>query len=133
MYTNEEIYAQFVASGLSIKAFHARYYQHVEFEAFRHRMKRVKQKQREVERFGEVYDKPLIDKALAGIKDRWVKIAVLSDIHFGDHDGQALELAYKAIELFQPHIVTFGGDEVNFPAFSQGLLQSQLAKKRETE
>lgn len=116
----EAVYAQYLASGLSLKAFHARYYaQFIEFEAFRHRIKRLKKKLEIPQLPDEQYDMPIIKERLRGIKDRHVKIAALSDIHFGDHDGHALELAYRCLEEFKPHIVLFGGDEFNLPGFSR--------------
>lgn len=119
IYSLEEIYAQWKASKLQIRPFQERYYPNEPFNAFRCKMKRVQAKLLSVANDGNKYDMPLIEQAIRNVKDRWFKIAVLSDIHFGDHDGQALELAYRAIEAFQPHLVTFGGDELNFDKFSR--------------
>lgn len=115
LFSNEDVFNQLRASGLSEKVFYNRYYAGtIEFDAFRHRMKRIRAKSIQFSNQPKTYDMPSFQKAVKAIPDRFLKIAILPDIHFGDENPHAVELAYKIIEIFKPHITPTGNDELSY-------------------
>lgn len=49
---------------------------------------------------------------------QFVTVSHLSDIHFGDHDESALNMAYELVRRKQPHIIVVGSDAADFGVLS---------------
>jgi len=51
--------------------------------------------------------------------EEYMRVAVLNDIHFPDHEAYALEIVLKVLHDFRPHIIQDGSDVFDFSEFSR--------------
>jgi hypothetical protein len=50
--------------------------------------------------------------------ERFLRVSHLADIHFPDHDDDALNLAYRLVARKQPHVIVVGSDSADFALIS---------------
>lgn len=62
---------------------------------------------------------------------RMVKVMAFNDIHFPDHDPQALELAHQIATYFQPDICIVGSDAFDFDVLSLKFKRMFNRKRRD--